>query len=285
MNPARYGEYGAGVLITFSYTGADNTVASTNLPTSDPGVGGADLFSHTVASGDLPAVKANGNAWLPPAYKYLGRLFTMGKNNSGGSATISWRMKKNGSQVATGSLSATANAYYWQLEGNFLGCAVNDLLAIQVWTNAISNVAYTENAYIIEMTSFNFSNSNALLLYNIAAIINDVNSSAHSPVVTCSSTFACGSPNSPGLYPAFPYASNVPSITLSTTTGNWLGSDMFLCDALNSAGNQFFRLNKGDANNSNSAEGGSNASDAGVNTNNLPTRILVRLFKGQGWNP
>jgi len=127
-------------LIDFTYPSpVENTPTATDLPTSDPGVGGSDLFSYTVASGFLVSTS------MPLAVKQdCVELIVAGQNLSGSTQTVYWRMKKNGSQVATGS-SNVSNNYYWTLSAEFKDISVGDVLAVQCWTGA-SGVKYDYNA-------------------------------------------------------------------------------------------------------------------------------------------
>jgi hypothetical protein len=112
----------------------------TLLPTSEPAAG-SEQVTYTVGSGDLPGFSIPVSSVI-----YIAALAVAGKVNT--AATISWRMKLNGSSVATGSTAVAASTYYTLIVGYF-NVAVGNVLAISLWSNQTdSNWNY--NGYQIQ---------------------------------------------------------------------------------------------------------------------------------------
>ncbi len=119
----------------------------TTLPMSEPET---PQISYTVASGDL----ATFTGFTPANNIWIALIFAAGKVVT--TATISWRMKRNGINVATGTQIVAANTYYTIIAGfcNGLGAGssgvfVDDVLTIYLWSSqADSNWDY--NAYMIQ---------------------------------------------------------------------------------------------------------------------------------------
>ena len=110
------------------------------LPTSEPAT---PQISYTVASGDLPVISPD-----MESKKWIGYLVGAGKAVT--AATVYWRMKKNGSSVATSSQSVAANQYY-TYQAYFYDITVGDVLELALWSNKTdSNWDY--KAYQIVLT-------------------------------------------------------------------------------------------------------------------------------------
>ena len=113
---------------------------TTVLPTSEPGT---SQISQTVASGDL---------YLPAGLvsPYLAVILAQVLNNDGSSRTVSWRMVKNGSSVATGSGSVSASnrgaiqAYFSPTnpsgDTSGTGVVAGDVLELRLWAASSTNV-------------------------------------------------------------------------------------------------------------------------------------------------
>jgi hypothetical protein len=130
----------------------------TTLPTSEPGAG-SEQVSYTVVSGDLPTFSGS----VPIAQTWIADVIAAGKAVT--AATISWRMKKNGSNVATGTQAVAANTFY-TVNAYFVGVAVGDVLTISLWSNQTdSNWDY--NAYQIHYDRLIPENPNKLYVYNL----------------------------------------------------------------------------------------------------------------------
>jgi hypothetical protein len=112
--------------LNITYQAAQETLLGTpeTLPTTEPAT---PQISYTVAAGDLPTFNL-----LPYQKKYIATLIGAGKAVT--AATISYRMKKNGVSVESGSSSVPAN-YFYTRECWFYDVAVNDVLELALWSN------------------------------------------------------------------------------------------------------------------------------------------------------
>lgn len=151
----------------------------TTLPTSEPSPGNEQI-SYTMASGDLPAfsIPMLSQVWVPVVVG-AGKVVT--------AATISWRIKKNGTSVATGS-SAVAAGYYYTATGYFYSANVGDVLTMSLWSNQTdSNWDY--NGYQVAFTrlipdklnlySLSFSSLTTLTPFTQGNPINDGNNNPY----------------------------------------------------------------------------------------------------------
>lgn len=136
--------------ISITYQSPQETLQGTptTLPTSEP-TAGNEQVKYTVASGDLPTF----SGCQPVLLDYCAIVYAAGKAIT--AATISWRMKKNGTNVATGSQAVAANTFYTVsafFEGaSGVGLQVGDVLTVSLWSNqADSNWDY--NAYQVHCT-------------------------------------------------------------------------------------------------------------------------------------
>jgi len=95
--------------LTITLQAAQETLqgSPTALPTSEPGAGNEQI-SYTVGSGDLPTFSIQ-----PSAKKWVAIVFGSGKFVTAG--TLYYRMKKNGSSVATSSSAVAANTFYTRM--------------------------------------------------------------------------------------------------------------------------------------------------------------------------
>jgi hypothetical protein len=141
--------------LNISYVTPQETLLDTpeTLPTTEPSTG---QVQYTVASVDLPTLS------LPiPSKIWVGLVYAAGKAVT--AATISWRMKKNGASVATGTISVAANTF-WTLCTGFSGVAVGDVLEIALWSNvADSNWDY--KAYQVQVSRIMPSNRTWILVF------------------------------------------------------------------------------------------------------------------------
>ncbi len=132
----------------FTYQTPQETLLGTpqTLPTSEPAT---PQVSYTVASGDLPSVSIPlaGNKWI-------GMVIGAGQFVTAG--TLSWRMKKNGASVNTGTLSVSAN-YYYTVQAWFYDVSVGDVLEIALWSS-VADSKYDYKAYQIHITRITFYN-------------------------------------------------------------------------------------------------------------------------------
>ena len=120
--------------LNITYQTPQETLLGTpeTLPTTEPAT---PQVSYTIASGDLPSLNI-------PIYsnKWIGVVFAAGKFVTAG--TLSYRTKKNGGSIATGTLAVAANTYY-TLSNFFFDVLPGDVLEIALWSNqADSNYDY-----------------------------------------------------------------------------------------------------------------------------------------------
>lgn len=103
----------------------DSTTSS--VPTSEPGT---SQLIWTVTSNDLPTVTPT-----PTSFINTGFLIIAGKNTSGTSRTVYWKLIKNGSTVQSGN-SAVSNNYYYTINTyNSYDVKVNDVLELRIWAD------------------------------------------------------------------------------------------------------------------------------------------------------
>jgi hypothetical protein len=142
--------FGSRKTLNFTYQNPQETLLSTpeTLPTSEPATA---QISYTVQDGYLPATSLS-----LASKKYIAYLIGAGKFTTAG--TLGWRMKKNGSSVATSSASVSANTFY-TLCAFFHDVALNDTLEIALWSNQTdSNWDYKAcSIYLSRPLPFNVS--------------------------------------------------------------------------------------------------------------------------------
>ncbi len=132
-------------VLDITYQTPQETLLGTpvTLPTSEPGT---PQVSYTVASGDLPTLSIT-----PFSKTWISYVYAAGKFVTAG--ILSWRMKKNGSSVRTGTLSVAANTYY-TLTACFFNIAVGDVLEIALWSNQTdSNYDYKAFFVVVDRVS------------------------------------------------------------------------------------------------------------------------------------
>lgn len=130
LNP----QFGSLKVVNVTYQTPQETLLGTPeiLPTTEPGTPQA---GYTVAAGNLPTFSTK-----LYSVKYIGVVFAAGKFVTAG--TLSWRMKKNGVSVNTGTAAVTANTFY-TVNAFFLDVVAGDVLEIALWSNQIdSNYDY-----------------------------------------------------------------------------------------------------------------------------------------------
>ena len=150
-------------------------LTSTNLPTSDPGVGGSDTYDYTVGSGDYPTITRNGVNWSLPSVTWVACVYICGK--MGGTATtIGWRLKHNSSQVSTGTTaSVTANNYY-SLSCFVTGIATSDVIGVQAW--CANTCTYDTNGHLVQPTQYTIRTGTVWLPLQV---VDDIPSLSQSP--------------------------------------------------------------------------------------------------------
>ena len=98
------------------------------LPTSEPATA---QVSMTVGSQHLAT-------WSPFELEHTNSaiLYTTGKNNSGSTVAVYYRIAKNGQSIATGSESIYAGAYFPWSHHRFPDVQIGDVLACKLWASA-----------------------------------------------------------------------------------------------------------------------------------------------------
>ena len=118
----------------------------TSLPTSEPA---ESQISITLAEADLPVVKLNGSPNIP-TITYTACVYAGGQNTDSASQSVYWRMLKNGSSLANGTVSVSAN-YYWTLNAFFHDVVAGDTIELRLWASS-TNVNWDYDAYACQAT-------------------------------------------------------------------------------------------------------------------------------------
>lgn len=140
--------------LNITYQTPQETLLATpeTLPTTEPAT---PQIGYTVAEADLPTLS------LTP-YKKVWVAIVIGAGKAVTAATISWRMKKNGASVNSGSSSVSANNFFTR-QCYFRDVVVGDVLELALWSSvADSNWDY--KAFQIQVTRLILLNKPRLLL-------------------------------------------------------------------------------------------------------------------------
>ena len=132
---------------SLSYPAAQETydAAGTALPTSEPAT---SQVIYTITSADLP-VSTDKTASM----KFTAFLYGGGKNNGASSATVYYRILKNGASVATGSSSVNANYYYTVNCYQLYDVKAGDVIEIRLWASA-ATVDYRYKAMSVAISRY-----------------------------------------------------------------------------------------------------------------------------------
>ena len=132
---------------SLSYPAAQETydAAGTALPTSEPAT---SQVIYTITSADLP-VSTDKTASM----KFTAFLYGGGKNNGASSATVYYRILKNGASVATGSSSVNANYYYTVNCYQLYDVKAGDVIEIRLWASA-TTVDYRYKAMSVVISRY-----------------------------------------------------------------------------------------------------------------------------------
>ena len=132
---------------SLSYPVAQETydAAGTALPTSESAT---SQVIYTITSADLP-VSTDKTASM----KFTAFLYGGGKNNGASSATVYYRILKNGASVATGSSSVNANYYYTVNCYQLYDVKAGDVIEIRLWASA-ATVDYRYKAMSVAISRY-----------------------------------------------------------------------------------------------------------------------------------
>ena len=233
--------------LNITYQTPQETLLGTpeTLPTSEPET---PQISYTVAEDDLPSLSI-----IPCSKKWV--AFVIGAGKVVTAATISYRMKKNGASVKTGTLSVTAN-YFYTIQAQFYDVAVGDVLELALWSNQTdSNWDY--KAFCVQVTRV-IPINNPRLLYpcNFAAPTSN-------PTLTLGNPYSIGAGTLTGYHlDLFTYsiglAVNVESLYPKNTYG-------------------LFQISRGDSTGSNNVTTNTSATYRPYYMkNNVPSQIIFR---------
>ena len=132
---------------SLTYPAAQETydAAGTALPTSEPAT---SQIIYTITSADLP-VSTDKTASM----KFTAFLYGGGKNNGASSATVYYRILKNGTSVASGSSAVNTNYYYTVNCYQLYDVKVGDVIEIRLWASA-ATVDYRYKAMNVIATRY-----------------------------------------------------------------------------------------------------------------------------------
>ena len=145
---------------TLSWPAIDQaTGLALTLPTSEPA---SPQVEYTIGVGHLPTITGD----FPP-FLLAPVLMVGGRNTSGTSRTVSYRVLINGASIITGSTSSFSNNYYYGLSVTGWGDgsvqpAVGDTVAIKVWANG-AGVSLDNKALHMNVTRLGIGLSRRIL--------------------------------------------------------------------------------------------------------------------------
>lgn len=118
------------------------------LGTTEPATA---TFSYTVVSGDIPTIDG-----VPIGVRYLANISMSGKNTDAANArTLCYRVKLNGTSIATATnLSCTANLY-WTLNLKLQGLnnvVVGDVIDVYLWQITASALDYRWDGFNVSIS-------------------------------------------------------------------------------------------------------------------------------------
>lgn len=175
------------------------------LPTTEPTT---PQVNYTVDVAHYPVFSVN-----LFSVKYIAVLYGAGKFVTAG--TLSWRMKKNGASVTTGTASVAANTFY-TVNAFFLDVVAGDVLEIALWSNQ------TDSNYDYKALWLNFTRPFIVNPLNNTQIIAYFS-------VTCTTvaqpTLTLGNPlKETSNYPIWIYdAEGLNTLILASGDGPWTG--------------------------------------------------------------
>ena len=133
--------------VTITYPDPDETLLETPvaLPTSEPAEA---QISYTLASGHMPV-------WSPYELPHIlvANAYAGGQNTAGSATTLYYRVRHNGTDIATGSGSVSAGNF-WTLNmyKYIAGLALGDTIAISLWVGA-SGMTWDYKACVVKVSA------------------------------------------------------------------------------------------------------------------------------------
>lgn len=122
------GRVAVGALKTFNISCAtprEVSLGTLALPNAE---GTTNQVSFTIQDTDLPTITPN-----PLSVKYVALILTSGKCTT--TATVSYRVFKNGTSLTTSNASGAANQFWTQNHWRWYDIAVGDVLEVRQWSN------------------------------------------------------------------------------------------------------------------------------------------------------
>lgn len=183
------GKVAVGPLKTYSFALATPRESLNATPMALPSTEPASAqISVTIQESDLPIITPD-----PLGVTYTASLYAAGKNTDAAAQTVSWRVLKNGTSVATGtSTSVPANQFWTHGYFQFLGVVVGDVLDVKLWS-ASANVNYDYYAIAVYPTRANLSKE---------AIVKDVTYGAIAASTLTAGTASSNLSQSITIYPS-----------------------------------------------------------------------------------
>ena len=221
-----------------------------DLPTTEPETA---QYEWTIASGDLPVFSITHKSVV-----WVAHFYAAGKNVSGASGTVYYRMVKNGSSVKTGS-GSVSDTYFYTWNCYFYNVAVGDVLGIKLWA-AAAGVNRDYQARQIQPTR--------LAMVADGEIMKPLNYSS----VTSHPVPSLGSPSYSATYAFEVY---LPGTTAKVS----LGSSSAIPELRHHATYKLFRIVRGDTSYANSTQVKISTTYRPYYCRNcLPTQIIFRSY-------
>ena len=149
--------------VNITYPALDETLQGTPtvLPASEPG---SPQINYTVSAvTHLPVVDA------PITYSYAGMLNVSGKNLTGSSQTLSYRILKNSVSLTTGTLAATASIYWtvYLAHTSLIGLVEGDVVSVSLWTTGTNLLNWDYNYFAAFVTRIKLFNDSRKIAFNV----------------------------------------------------------------------------------------------------------------------
>jgi hypothetical protein len=156
-------------VLTITYPDPDETLLGTpeELPTSEPET---PQVEYTIAAAHLPNIGGATAIWTP-------LLYASGKNLSGSTQAVYYRLLKNDVSIREGSWNVSNNNYWSRTSYDFYDVAVGDRVQMSVWA-ANAGVDFHYKALFVQPTRLQIATPYAPILYRV------VYSTSYLPVLT-----------------------------------------------------------------------------------------------------